>query len=90
MWWYAVCVLFAGPSARGDLEILAYCLLQWWSGCLPWDSLVEKEDKDSVARMKIRFSLFFVKCIFQFQVMPHCLTALTSEIQIFCASNYST
>ncbi|CAI8005897.1 Serine/threonine-protein kinase VRK1 [Geodia barretti] len=43
------------PSARGDLEILAYCLLQWWSGCLPWDSLVEKEDKDSVARMKIRY-----------------------------------
>ncbi|KAG8545853.1 hypothetical protein GDO81_020194 [Engystomops pustulosus] len=25
------------PSRRGDLEILAYCMLNWLSGKLPWD-----------------------------------------------------
>jgi hypothetical protein len=43
------------PSARGDLEILGYCLLQWWSGSLPWDQHVRNDHKDSVAQMKIRF-----------------------------------
>ena len=53
-----VCIIhihmYTAPSARGDLEILAYCLLQWSSGCLPWDQYVKNEDKDSVADMKIR------------------------------------
>ena len=51
MYMYA---LYAAPSARGDLEILAYCLLQWVSGHLPWEQCVEHQDKDAVASMKIR------------------------------------
>ena len=39
------------PSPRGDLEILAYCLLQWSAGSLPWEQCL---DKDRVAQMKIR------------------------------------
>ncbi|XP_048841243.1 serine/threonine-protein kinase VRK1-like [Brienomyrus brachyistius] len=27
----------ASPSRRGDLEILAYCMLQWLCGRLPWE-----------------------------------------------------
>ena len=26
------------PSQRGDLEMLGYCLLEWASGRLPWNS----------------------------------------------------
>ncbi|XP_075452322.1 serine/threonine-protein kinase VRK2 isoform X2 [Ascaphus truei] len=29
------------PSRRGDLQILAYCMLQWLCGKLPWDQNLE-------------------------------------------------
>lgn len=62
------CIIHVAPSARGDLEILAYCLLQWSSGCLPWDQHVKDDDKDSVARMKIRYSYNYNVC-FSVQVL---------------------
>lgn len=45
--------LTLAPSPRGDLEILAYCLLQWSAGSLPWEQCL---DKDRVAQMKIRYA----------------------------------
>lgn len=41
------------PSRRGDMEILAFCMLQWLCGKLPWeDNLL---DKDYVANSKIKY-----------------------------------
>ncbi|XP_069625011.1 serine/threonine-protein kinase VRK2 isoform X2 [Ranitomeya imitator] len=42
------------PSRRGDLEILAYCLLHWISGKLPW----EQSLKDSTAVMYSKTKLW--------------------------------
>eukprot|EP00794_Sanderia_malayensis_P020159 gene20159-22134_t len=41
------------PSRRGDLEILAYCMLQWLCGRLPWEDKLS--DKDYVNSEKIKF-----------------------------------
>eukprot|EP00914_Ancora_sagittata_P015730 GHVO01031295.1.p1 GENE.GHVO01031295.1~~GHVO01031295.1.p1 ORF type:complete len:475 (+),score=71.64 GHVO01031295.1:165-1589(+) len=41
------------PSRRGDLEILAYCLLQWRCGALPWEDKLT--NKDYVAQQKIKY-----------------------------------
>lgn len=45
-------VLFAAPSRRGDLEILGYCMIQWLSGCLPWEDNLK--DPNYVRQSKIR------------------------------------
>ena len=49
---YIYTYLHVAPAPRGDLEILAYCLLQWSAGSLPWEQCLH--DKDRVAQMKIR------------------------------------
>ncbi|KAL8588864.1 hypothetical protein ACOMHN_051458 [Nucella lapillus] len=35
----------AGPSRRGDLETLGYCVLEWLSGQLPWLSALHSKDR---------------------------------------------
>lgn len=47
-------LLLAGPSRRGDLEILGYCLLHWGCGKLPWEKADKLEDKPWVAKEKIK------------------------------------
>lgn len=42
----------AAPSRRGDLEILAYCMLHWLSGKLPWDQSIR--DPSTVLASKIK------------------------------------
>ncbi|XP_077138877.1 serine/threonine-protein kinase VRK2 isoform X2 [Ranitomeya variabilis] len=42
------------PSRRGDLEILAYCMLHWISGKLPW----EQSLKDSAAILASKTKLW--------------------------------
>lgn len=41
------------PSRRGDLEILAYCMLQWLCQKLPWENNLQ--NKDYVRDQKIRY-----------------------------------
>ncbi|VDO78604.1 unnamed protein product [Haemonchus placei] len=41
------------PSYRGDLEILAYNMVYWLTGTLPWEACVSKPDK--VYQMKKAF-----------------------------------
>ncbi|ESO13013.1 hypothetical protein HELRODRAFT_93602 [Helobdella robusta] len=41
------------PSARGDLEILGYCMWQWLAGSLPWEGKID--DKNFVSNQKIRY-----------------------------------
>ncbi|KAI0220190.1 Serine/threonine-protein kinase VRK1 [Lamellibrachia satsuma] len=41
------------PSRRGDMEILGYCLLQWLSGKLPWESNLT--DKNWVRDEKTKY-----------------------------------
>ncbi|XP_056021256.1 serine/threonine-protein kinase VRK1-like [Ostrea edulis] len=41
------------PSRRGDMEILAFCMLQWLCGKLPWEDKLL--DKNYVADSKIRY-----------------------------------
>ncbi|KAI0211745.1 Serine/threonine-protein kinase VRK1 [Lamellibrachia satsuma] len=41
------------PSRRGDMEILGYCLLQWLSGKLPWESNLT--DKNWVYEQKFKY-----------------------------------
>ncbi|EDL97591.1 rCG27695, isoform CRA_b [Rattus norvegicus] len=41
------------PSRRGDLEILGYCMIQWLSGCLPWEDNLK--DPNYVRQSKIRY-----------------------------------
>nr|KAG5704443.1 hypothetical protein BaRGS_024298 [Batillaria attramentaria] len=41
------------PSRRGDLEILGYCMLEWLSGHLPWETNLE--DKDRIRDLKIKY-----------------------------------
>lgn len=41
------------PSRRGDMEILAFCMLQWLCGKLPWEDKLL--DKDYVANSKIKY-----------------------------------
>ncbi|KAG2469852.1 VRK1 kinase, partial [Polypterus senegalus] len=37
------CVLYpTGPSRRSDLQSLAYCMVKWLSGSLPWSDMVDK------------------------------------------------
>lgn len=43
---------FSAPSRRGDMEILAFCMLQWLCGELPWEDKLL--DKDYVANSKIK------------------------------------
>lgn len=45
-------VVFVAPSRRGDLEILGYCMIQWLSGCLPWEDNLK--DPNYVRDSKIR------------------------------------
>lgn len=42
----------SGPSRRGDMEILGYCLLQWASGDLPWEDNLT--NKPYVAAQKLK------------------------------------
>ena len=49
------CLLPLGPSRRGDLEILGYCLLQWACGRLPWEDNLE--NKPYVATQKVRWRM---------------------------------
>ncbi|XP_069810708.1 serine/threonine-protein kinase VRK2 isoform X2 [Dendropsophus ebraccatus] len=42
----------ADPSRRGDLEILAYCMLHWLSGKLPWDGCLR--DPSTVLALKTK------------------------------------
>ncbi|XP_076463587.1 serine/threonine-protein kinase VRK1-like [Babylonia areolata] len=41
------------PSRGGDLEILAYCMLEWLAGSLPWSKVLS--DKDKVHDLKCRY-----------------------------------
>ncbi|XP_076441731.1 uncharacterized protein LOC143280874 isoform X3 [Babylonia areolata] len=43
----------AYPSRRGDLEILGYCMLEWLTGKLPWESALN--NKDRVRDLKIQY-----------------------------------
>ncbi|KAG8561544.1 hypothetical protein GDO81_015385, partial [Engystomops pustulosus] len=43
----------SGPSRRGDLEILGYCMIQWLCGKLPWEDKLT--DPNYVANSKIRY-----------------------------------
>lgn len=43
---------FSAPSRRGDMEILAFCMLQWLCGKLPWEDKLL--DKDYVANSKLK------------------------------------
>lgn len=40
----------APPSRRGDFEILAYCLLHWMEGSLPWSASLANPDTVSSAK----------------------------------------
>jgi len=41
------------PSRRGDMEILAYCMLQWLCSKLPWEDKLQ--DKDYVFKQKEKY-----------------------------------
>ncbi|XP_069464145.1 serine/threonine-protein kinase VRK2 isoform X2 [Ambystoma mexicanum] len=43
----------AGPSRRGDLEILGYCLLQWLCGRLPWEQDLKDPGAVQSAKTKL-------------------------------------
>ena len=44
--------MYTGPSRRGDLEALGYCMLEWMCGTLPWASSV---NKDIVCAQKVQY-----------------------------------
>nr|XP_023681138.1 serine/threonine-protein kinase VRK1 isoform X2 [Paramormyrops kingsleyae] len=44
----------ASPSRRGDLEILAYCMVQWLSGRLPWEDNLKDPLYVQNSKMKYR------------------------------------
>ncbi|XP_019909303.1 inactive serine/threonine-protein kinase VRK3 isoform X1 [Esox lucius] len=54
----------AGPSRRSDLQALAYCLLRWHTGTLPWSSLTQTPGRVSAEKER------FVKDIPG--LMSHC------------------
>lgn len=43
----------AGPSRRGDIEILGFVLLQWVAGHLPWEDNLN--DCNKVRDQKMKF-----------------------------------
>jgi len=43
------------PSRRADFEILAYCMVQWLCGQLPWERTGKLEDKPYVAAQKNKY-----------------------------------
>uniref|UniRef100_A0A3B3QCV8 VRK serine/threonine kinase 3 n=1 Tax=Paramormyrops kingsleyae TaxID=1676925 RepID=A0A3B3QCV8_9TELE len=59
----------AGPSRRGDLQTLGYCVLRWLAGPLPWTALTDSPTK--VAAEKERY-LSDVKGL-----LSHCFTKRT-------------
>ena len=54
-WLTRVYGCLVGPSRRGDLEILGYCLLHWSSGSLPW--MDRLQDDDYVGQQKEKYVL---------------------------------
>ena len=50
--------IHVAPSPRGDMEILAYCLLQWSAGSLPWDCYLHDHNQERIAQMKIRYIVY--------------------------------
>ena len=51
---YGFCLCYPAPSPRGDIEILAYCMLQWLCGRLPWEDNLT--NKNQVRDQKDRFT----------------------------------
>ena len=49
------------PSRRADLETLGYCLLEWASARLPWDS--EDYLEEMVAQMKMKWVWLSIKLL---------------------------
>ncbi|KAL6080742.1 hypothetical protein STEG23_013932, partial [Scotinomys teguina] len=52
------------PSRRGDLEILGYCMIQWLSGCLPWEDNLKNPNyvRDSKIRYRDNVAALMEKC----------------------------
>ncbi|EDL18745.1 vaccinia related kinase 1, isoform CRA_f [Mus musculus] len=52
------------PSRRGDLEILGYCMIQWLSGCLPWEDNLKDPNyvRDSKIRYRDNVAALMEKC----------------------------
>ncbi|KAF6714581.1 Serine/threonine-protein kinase VRK2 [Oryzias melastigma] len=46
-----------GPSRRGDLQILGFCLLHWLCGSLPWDNVLKKPAQVQEAKTRLMDNL---------------------------------
>lgn len=66
------------PSRRGDLEILAYCVITWLGGVLPWKNKLD--DENSVGDEKFAYvsSSDFEKCC---TVVPSVELLLCSRLE---------
>ena len=49
---YRNILMFKAPSRRSDIEILAYCIVHWLAGSLPWMDVLE--NKEEVQKRKIK------------------------------------
>ncbi|XP_046884653.1 serine/threonine-protein kinase VRK2 isoform X2 [Hypomesus transpacificus] len=47
----------AAPSRRGDLQVLAFCLLHWLCGTLPWDSVLNNPTQVHEAKARLMDNL---------------------------------
>ncbi|MBN3323566.1 VRK1 kinase, partial [Atractosteus spatula] len=54
----------AAPSRRGDIEILAYCMIQWLCGRLPWEDNLQDPNyvRDAKLRCRENISDFISNC----------------------------
>jgi vaccinia related kinase len=45
-------IIFKEINRRSDLEILAYCVIHWLSGTLPWIDLIKNPEQVQASKTK--------------------------------------
>ncbi|XP_056151778.1 serine/threonine-protein kinase VRK1 [Lampris incognitus] len=70
------------PSRRGDMEIMAYCMVQWLCGHLPWEDNLHDPlyVRDSKIRSQENITEFMSKC-FSSQDKPDELQKFMEEVK---------
>uniref|UniRef100_A0A1I7WRU6 non-specific serine/threonine protein kinase n=1 Tax=Heterorhabditis bacteriophora TaxID=37862 RepID=A0A1I7WRU6_HETBA len=76
------------PSFRGDIEILAYNMIYWLTGTLPWVALESSPDKIYIAKKEFMedVSLALKELL---QEQPKCITFLRDIFNVTLETEYS-
>ncbi|XP_053568007.1 serine/threonine-protein kinase VRK2 [Bombina bombina] len=75
------------PSRRGDLEILAYCMLNWLCGKLPWDHNLK--DPSAVQASKTKLLQDLPKSVTEWAAEAHGCCEIAKFMGIISRLNYA-